>query len=110
VTDMKIGKILIDTDAARISVNGRRVRLTGNEFRILALLLRANGSPVTKDLILHDLYGEMNEPESEIVKVFVCKLRKKLAHATGGEHHIETVYGKGYALRAKTEGRHENRG
>jgi two-component system, cell cycle response regulator CtrA len=31
--------------------------------------------------------------------VFVCKLRKKLAQATGGSHYIETVWGRGYVLR-----------
>jgi two-component system cell cycle response regulator CtrA len=31
--------------------------------------------------------------------VFVCKLRKKLAQATGGENYIETVWGRGYVLR-----------
>ncbi|MFQ5959325.1 MAG: helix-turn-helix domain-containing protein, partial [Alphaproteobacteria bacterium] len=34
-----------------------------------------------------------------IIDVFVCKLRKKLAAATGGENYIETVWGRGYVLR-----------
>jgi two-component system cell cycle response regulator CtrA len=41
----------------------------------------------------------MNEPGLKIIDVFVCKLRKKLAQATGGKHYIETVWGRGYALR-----------
>ncbi|MBV8088262.1 MAG: response regulator transcription factor, partial [Alphaproteobacteria bacterium] len=35
--------------------------------------------------------------------VFVCKLRKKLAQATGGRHYIETVWGRGYVLRDPVE-------
>jgi two-component system, cell cycle response regulator CtrA len=35
--------------------------------------------------------------------VFVCKLRKKLSTATGGEHYIETVWGRGYVLRDPIE-------
>jgi two-component system, cell cycle response regulator CtrA len=35
----------------------------------------------------------------KIIDVFICKLRKKLAAATGGKHHIETVWGRGYVLR-----------
>jgi two-component system cell cycle response regulator CtrA len=31
--------------------------------------------------------------------VFICKLRKKLSEATGGDNHIETVWGRGYVLR-----------
>src|SRR5215470_16549790 len=37
----------------------------------------------------------MDEPELKIMDVFVCKLRKKLAQATGGSHYIETVWGRG---------------
>jgi two-component system cell cycle response regulator CtrA len=41
----------------------------------------------------------MDEPELKIIDVFVCKLRKKLATATGGDNYIETVWGRGYVLR-----------
>jgi two-component system cell cycle response regulator CtrA len=41
----------------------------------------------------------MDEPELKIIDVFVCKLRKRLAQATGGKHYIETVWGRGYMLR-----------
>jgi two-component system, cell cycle response regulator CtrA len=50
-------------------------------------------------MLLDHLYGGMDEPELKIIDVFVCKLRKKLAQATGGKHYIETVWGRGYALR-----------
>ena len=42
-------------------------------------------------------------PELKIIDVFICKLRKKLAAATGGEHYIETVWGRGYVLRDPQE-------
>jgi two-component system cell cycle response regulator CtrA len=41
----------------------------------------------------------MDEPELKIIDVFICKLRKKLAEATGGQNYIETVWGRGYVLR-----------
>ena len=41
----------------------------------------------------------MDEPELKIIDVFVCKLRKKLSTASGGENYIETVWGRGYVLR-----------
>ena len=41
----------------------------------------------------------MDEPELKIIDVFICKLRKKLSMATGGENYIETVWGRGYVLR-----------
>ena len=47
---------------------------------------------------LNPLYGGVDEPEFKIIDVFVCKLRKKLSSATGGEHYIETVWGRGYTF------------
>ena len=50
-------------------------------------------------MFLNHLYGGMDEPELKIIDVFICKLRKKLSEATGGENYIETVWGRGYVLR-----------
>ena len=41
----------------------------------------------------------MDEPELKIIDVFICKLRKKLSEALGGDNHIDTVWGRGYVLR-----------
>jgi len=57
------------------------------------------GPTVSKEIFLDRLYGGMGEPSSKIIDVFVSKLRKKLARATGGRHYIETAWGRGYALR-----------
>jgi hypothetical protein len=54
---------------------------------------------ITKEMFLNQLYGGMDEPEQKIIDVFICKLRKKLAEASGGKNYIETVWGRGYALR-----------
>ena len=54
-------------------------------------------------MFLNHLYGGMDEPELKIIDVFICKLRKKLAAATGGKHYIETVWGRGYVLREPNE-------
>jgi two-component system cell cycle response regulator CtrA len=45
----------------------------------------------------------MDEPEIKIIDVFICKLRKKLADASGGKNYIETVWGRGYVLRPPEE-------
>lgn len=41
----------------------------------------------------------MDEPELKIINVFICKLRKKLSKATGGDNYVETIWGRGYVLR-----------
>src|SRR3546814_2667172 len=61
------------------------------------------GTTLTKEMFLNHLYGGMDEPELKIIDVFICKLRKKLALACGGENYIETVWGRGYVLRVPDE-------
>ena len=79
------------------------MHLTGKEYGILELLSLRKGTTLTKEMFLNHLYGGMDEPELKIIDVFVCKLRKKLAQATGGKHYIETVWGRGYVLRDPVE-------
>jgi len=99
---IQTGKLLVNLDTRVVSVDGKRVHLTGKEYGILELLSLRKGSTVTKEMFLKHLYAGMDEPEIKIIDVFVCKLRKKLAQATGGKHYIETVWGRGYVLRDPT--------
>jgi len=71
---------------------------------MLELLSLRKGTTLTKEMFLNHLYGGMDEPELKIIDVFICKLRKKLAEATGGANHIETVWGRGYVLRDPAPG------
>ncbi len=93
------GPISINLDAKTVEVNGTAVHLTGKEYQMLELLSLRKGTTLTKEMFLNHLYGGMDEPELKIIDVFICKLRKKLSEATGGESHIETVWGRGYVLR-----------
>ena len=93
------GKIAVNLDAKTVQVDGEAVHLTGKEYQMLELLSLRKGTTLTKEMFLNHLYGGMDEPELKIIDVFICKLRKKLAEATGGENYIETVWGRGYVLR-----------
>ncbi|GGD01936.1 response regulator transcription factor CtrA [Aquisalinus flavus] len=93
------GSLTVNLDAKTVDVGGQRVHLTGKEYQMLELLSLRKGTTLTKEMFLNHLYGGMDEPELKIIDVFICKLRKKLALATNGEHYIETVWGRGYVLR-----------
>jgi two-component system cell cycle response regulator CtrA len=97
------GSIAVNLDAKTVDVNKQRVHLTGKEYQMLELLSLRKGTTLTKEMFLNHLYGGMDEPELKIIDVFICKLRKKLANATGGDHYIETVWGRGYVLRNPAE-------
>lgn len=93
------GDLNVNLDAKTAEVRGQRVHLTGKEYAMLELLSLRKGSTLTKEMFLNHLYGGIDEPELKIIDVFVCKLRKKLSEATGGQNYIETVWGRGYMLR-----------
>ena len=95
----RTGKLAINLDARVVSVDYQPVHLTGKEYAILELLTLRKGTILTREMVLDHLYGGLDEPELKIIDVFVCKLRKKLAQATGGNHYIDTVWGRGYMLR-----------
>jgi two-component system, cell cycle response regulator CtrA len=99
---VRTGKLEVNLDTRVVKVDEKPVHLTGKEYGILELLSRRKGTTLTKEMFLDHLYAGVHEPEIKIIDVFVCKLRKKLAQATGGSHYIETVWGRGYVLRDPT--------
>ena len=96
---IRTGRINVNLDAKTVDVDNKTVHLTGKEYQMLELLSLRKGTTLTKEMFLNHLYGGMDEPELKIIDVFICKLRKKLSEATGGDSYIETVWGRGYVLR-----------
>jgi len=96
---INIDDLRVDLDRKIVEISGVRVNLTAKEYQMLELLSLRKGTTITKETFLNHLYGGMDEPEPKIVDVFMCKLRKKLAGASGGKDYIETVWARGYVLR-----------
>src|SRR6201988_2129119 len=97
------GKLTVNLDAKTVEVDGQRVHLTGKEYQMLELLSLRKGTTLTKEMFLNHLYGGMDEPELKIIDVFICKLRKKLSLACGGDNYIGTVLGRGVLVREPEE-------
>ena len=95
---LQIGNMQLSLDSREVHVGDQAVHLTGKEYAILELLVLRKGMILTKEAFLNHLYGGMDEPEMKIIDVFICKLRKKLAQAGGG-NLIGTVWGRGYTIR-----------
>jgi two-component system cell cycle response regulator CtrA len=97
------GDLAVNFDTQSVEIAGKRVYVTPKEYRILELLCQRQGVVLSKEVFLDHLYAGRDEPETKIIDVFVCKLRKKLTEASGGKSYIETVWGRGYMLRAPAE-------
>ncbi len=91
--EIACGPIRLDTNAARVSVDGEEVRLTGHEFRVLAYLMHHKGRVVSRMELTEHIYDQDFDRDSNTIEVFIGRLRKKL-----GTDLIETVRGLGYRL------------
>ena len=96
---IRTGDLVVDLNTRVVLVDDKPVHLTGKEYGVLELLSLRKGMTLTKEMFLNHLYSGVHEPELKIIDVFVCKLRKKLAQATDGNHYIQTIWGRGYMLR-----------
>lgn len=100
---VRVGKVTVNLDERSVEVAGKPLHLTSKEYSILELLVLRKGTPLKKEMFLNHLYGGIDEPELKIIDVFICKLRKKLMDASGGDNYIETLWGRGYILRDPNE-------
>ena len=100
---MTVGDLVVNLDQKTVEISGARLHLTGKEYQMLELLVLRKGTTITKEALLSQLYGGMDEPGMKIIDVFICKLRKKLTSASNGRDYIETVWGRGYVLREPSE-------
>ncbi|XVQ08820.1 response regulator transcription factor [Spirillospora sp. CA-255316] len=89
--------IRLDPHRRTVDRDGRALRLTKKEFSVLEELLRADGGVVSAEALLDRAWDEHIDPFSNIVRVTMATLRKKL----GDPPVIETVTGSGYRLEAR---------
>ena len=82
---IRTGKLTVHPNSRIAMVDGNPLHLTAKEYGILELLSLRKGTTVTKEMFFNHLYDGKNEPRLKIIDVFVCKLRKKLSQATGGD-------------------------
>lgn len=79
------------------------MELTAREFQLAEYLMRSPGRVVPRTQILDHVWGYDFDPSSNVVDVFVRRLRRKL-DPTGEAHLIEAVRGVGYRVRAQARG------
>jgi two-component system copper resistance phosphate regulon response regulator CusR len=91
------GPIAIDTRSRQVRVRGAEVPLTAKEYALLEYLARRAGDVVSRADISEHVWDERHDPLSNIVDVYVQRLRRKLDRS-GSESLIRTRRGEGYQL------------
>jgi DNA-binding response OmpR family regulator len=94
----------IDPVARRVFAHRKEVPASPREIALLEILAATPGETVSRQELVARLYGAAEGPESNVIDVLVCTLRKKLARA-GLERAIHTRRGEGYLFYVYTEGR-----
>ena len=92
---LKAGKVLLDTAAHLLTVDGREVDLTTKEFAILEYFLLNQGRLLTRNQILEHGWDYDFEGGRNLIEVYIGRLRKKLTEA-GARDPFVTVRGSGY--------------
>jgi DNA-binding response OmpR family regulator len=94
---MAVGSLVLETRSRRAWVGAREVLLTAKEYALLEYLARRAGDVVSRADIAEHVWDEHYDPLSNIVDVYVQRLRRKLDRR-GSESFIRTRRGEGYQL------------
>ncbi|GAC1687932.1 MAG: response regulator transcription factor [Candidatus Dormibacteraceae bacterium] len=100
--DLRAGKVLLDTGAHTLTVDGRKVDMTAKEFAILEYFLLNQGRLLTRSQILEHAWDYDFDGGRNLIEVYIGRLRKKLIEA-GADDPFVTIRGSGY--RYVAEGR-----
>jgi two-component system, OmpR family, response regulator len=92
-SEISCGPLMLDSKSARVTVDGKAVKLTSLEFRLLSYLMLHKGRVVSRTELVEHLYDQDFDRDSNTIEVFVGRLRKKL-----GVDVLRTIRGLGYCL------------
>ena len=92
------GDLTVDYDKHQVLIRGENMKLTQNEFRIVALLSRYAGKVLTYDYIMKELWGPQNGGGNQILRVNMANIRRKIEKNPAEPQYIFTEVGVGYRM------------
>ena len=95
---IQIGLLAVDLDARTVSRDGAMLDLTAREFDVLAYLAQNAGRVVTHRQMLTEVWGPQYDGETQYLRVFVNRLRRKIEDDPAHPRMIVTEPGVGYRL------------
>jgi len=98
----EFGPLTLDTRAQSVFVEGSAIELTAYEYRIIEYLMLHTGKVVSKTELTEHIYDQDFDRDSNVIEVFVGRLRKKL-DPSGTLKPIETLRGQGYRFSPPTD-------
>jgi DNA-binding response OmpR family regulator len=97
-TRLQVGELSLDLLKREARRGEAKLELQPREFALLEYLMRHSGEAVSKTMLLEHIWGYEFDPQTNVVDVLVCRLRKKLETGSS-EELIHTIRGVGYVLK-----------
>ena len=88
----------IDFERRTVTIAGKEVHLTQNEYKIVERLARQPGRVLTYTTLLHDIWGPYKGDDNQILRVNMANIRRKLETNPAEPHYILTENGVGYRM------------
>jgi two-component system, OmpR family, KDP operon response regulator KdpE len=95
---LRLGRVVVDRAARRVTVDGQPAELTDTEYRILVALGEHAGRVLTHHTLLLRVWGPGYDHELHYLRVYINRLRRKLPFGTGEPQSLTTVPRAGYRL------------
>lgn len=96
---VEAGELRVDFDRRHVTLDGGEVRLTPTEFDLLKVLVANAGRVLTHGYLLRTVWGPEYEGESQVLRVFIGQLRRKVERDPARPRQIVTEPGVGYRFR-----------
>lgn len=93
-----IGDLSVNIDKREAFIGATELRLTGTEYRILETMALRTPRAISFKAWHDLLYDNAKAPDSRVIDVFICKLRRKMWRASGGRDYIQNLWGRGHRL------------
>jgi len=95
---LRVGELIVDLDRRRARRGATELELTAREFDVLAYLARNAGKVVTHRLLLAEVWGPEYGGETQYLRVFINRLRRKIEDDPTQPRYILTEPGVGYRI------------
>ena len=96
IDEVKFSDVVVDFKAYRALKNQEPIELSAREYRLLRYLVSKQGSVVTRDELLDEVWGYNSYPTTRTVDNHIARLRQKIETNIDEPQHILTVHGVGY--------------
>jgi len=101
---LEVGTLALDLSTLDVTVGGRPIEVTAKERELLKLLMSLPGRVFSRERILSAFWGASEDPLTNVVDVYIARLRKECGEAAAV---LETVRGVGYRIRASGKPRRD---